>query len=210
MKSMNKGSKRFLGLLIVLCMILTLFGCSAGESEGSKGSGSAIESSDQSGIDASAESTGEEQGPQTGEETDDMDVKTEDIPEFPQNSSRENANLVMAVNEKVFYPELEENSSADAFFEKLSSESLEVELHDYGGFEKVGPLPWELPRNDEEITTVPGDIILYEGDQISVYYDENTWNFTRLARIRYVTKEELLEALGEGDAVVSFWLEWNE
>ena len=112
----------------------------------------------------------------------------------------------------MFYPEPEENSSAQAFLAKLEEEggSVELALSDYGNFEKVGPLPWELPRNDERITTVPGDIILYQGDKITIYYDENTWEFTRLARIGDVSKEELLEALGDGDVTVTFWLEWDE
>ena len=53
-------------------------------------------------------------------------------------------------------------------------------MHDYGGFEKVGDLPWDITRNDEEITTVPGELIPYQGNQITVYYGENTWNFTKL------------------------------
>ena len=120
------------------------------------------------------------------------------------------ATLVLEVNGKTYYPRLEKNSSADAFFEKLREGQLKVELHDYGHFEKAGALPWELPRNDEEITTVPGDIILYQGNQITIYYDENTWDFTRLARISNVTKEALLEVLGEGDVTATFWLEWSE
>ena len=120
------------------------------------------------------------------------------------------AELVLEVNGKRFYPELAENSSAEAFFEKLKEGRLDLELHDYGSFEKVGPLPWELPRNDEQITTEPGDIILYQGDQLTIYYDENTWSFTRLGKITNVTKEELLEILGDGDVTASFWLEWSE
>ena len=123
---------------------------------------------------------------------------------------RMSAELVLEVNGKRFYPELAENSSAEAFFKKLKEGKLDLELHDYGSFEKVGPLPWELPRNDEQITTEPGDIILYQGNQLTIYYDENTWSFTRLGKIKYVTKEELLEALGDGDVTVSFWLEWSE
>ena len=53
-------------------------------------------------------------------------------------------------------------------------------------------------------------MILYQGDQITVYYDENTWNFTRLAKIGSVTREELLEAFGEGNVTVTFWTEWSE
>ncbi len=120
------------------------------------------------------------------------------------------ATLVLEINGKQFYPELEDNSSARAFFEKLESDSLTVEMHDYGNFEKVGDLPWSLPTTDTNITTEPGDIILYQGNRITIYYDENTWNFTKLAKIKNVTKEELLEVLGEGDVTVSFWLEWSE
>ncbi len=125
---------------------------------------------------------------------------------------RPRANLVLTVNDKTFYPSLEDNSSAEAFFEKLKEEggSLELNLHDYGSFEKVGSLPWDLPRNDEQITTVPGDIILYQGNQLTIYYDENTWTFTRLGKINSVSKEDLLEVLGDGDVTVTFWLEWDE
>ena len=118
--------------------------------------------------------------------------------------------LVIEAGGRTFYADPEDNSSAEAFMEKISREPLEAELHDYGGFEKVGPLPWELPTNDEEITTEPGDVILYQGDQITIYYDENTWSFTRLAKIGNVTKEDLLEAFGEGDVTVTFRIEWSE
>lgn len=134
----------------------------------------------------------------------------EETEEMMANAVRPTASLVMEVNGKIYYPELMDNTSAEAFFKKLEEGKLAVDLHEYGNFEKVGSLPWELPRNDEKITTVPGDIILYQGSQITIYYDENTWDFTRLAKINYVTKEELLDVLGEGDVTVSFWLEWSE
>lgn len=118
--------------------------------------------------------------------------------------------LVIEANGKVFYANLEDNSSAEALKEKLNSEAVTVDMHDYGGFEKVGALPWELPRNDTRITTEPGDVILYQGNQITLYYDENSWSFTRLARIGNTTKDELLAALGDGDVSVKFSLEWGE
>ena len=83
-------------------------------------------------------------------------------------------------------------------------------MHDYGHFEKVGTLPWTLPTNDTQITTEPGDIILYQGNQLTIYYDTNTWNFTKVGKIEDVTKEELLEVLGEGDVTVQIYLEWTE
>ena len=72
-------------------------------------------------------------------------------------------------------------------------------MHDYGNFEKVGFLPATLPRNDKQITTEPGDIILYLGNQITFYYNTNSWNFTRLGKIEGVTQAELKKILGEGD-----------
>ena len=80
----------------------------------------------------------------------------------------------------------------------------------YGSFEKVGSLPWTLPRNDEQITTSPGDIILYKGNQITIYYDTNSWSFTRLAKIGITSKEELLDVLGEGNVTVLLYAEWRE
>ena len=118
--------------------------------------------------------------------------------------------LVIEANGEKFYATLEDNSSAKALIEKLSSKSITVDMNDYGNYEKVGTLPFELPRNDRQITTEPGDVILYEGNQITLYYDENTWNFTKLAKIGNVTKEKLFSALGDGDVSVKFYLEWSE
>ena len=118
--------------------------------------------------------------------------------------------LVVDVDGRYFYAIPEDNSSAEAFVDALNSGPIAVEMSDCGGFEKGGPLPWTLPRNDEEITTKPGDVILYQGNQITLYYDQITGSFTRLAGIGNLTKEKLLEAFGEGSVTVSFWLEWSE
>ena len=118
--------------------------------------------------------------------------------------------LVITAEDKTFYADLEDNSSAEALIERLSSGGVVIDLHDYGSFEKVGPLPWDLPSNDETITTQPGDVILYQGSQITIYYDENTWDFTRLAKIPDITKDELLEAFGDGNVSVTFSIEWRE
>ena len=114
------------------------------------------------------------------------------------------------IGDKYYSIEFESNSSADAFFEKIKKEPLTVDMHDYGGFEKVGDLPWELPTNDTEITTESGDIILYQGNKITIYYGENTWNFTKLGRVSGVDAKELKEALGDGNVTVEFSVEWTE
>lgn len=101
---------------------------------------------------------------------------------------------------------LAENSSAEALKELLSGGPLTIHMSDYGNMEKVGPLGTSLPRNDEPIVTEPGDIILYQGNSFVIYYDTNTWNFTRIGKIESVTKEQLLSAFGSGDVTVTISL----
>lgn len=102
---------------------------------------------------------------------------------------------------------LSDNSSAKAFAEKLAEGAVTVEMADYGNFEKVGPLGFSLPQNDESITTVPGDIILYQGNQITIYYDANTWTFTRLGKVDGLSQSELKSFLGTGSITVTFSLQ---
>ena len=112
--------------------------------------------------------------------------------------------LKIHVNDTTFTATLEENSSAKAFAEFLAQGDLTLDMHDYGSFEKVADLPRSFPRNDKQIDTDAGDIILYQGNSITIYYDKNSWNFTRLARIDNVNKKRLKQILGDGNATVTF------
>ena len=85
----------------------------------------------------------------------------------------------------------ESNPSVEAFVALLEEGDITVPMHDYGGFEKVGPLGVSLPTVDERITTEPGDVILYQGNQITIYYDVNTWSFTRLGKVQGMTPGEI-------------------
>lgn len=113
--------------------------------------------------------------------------------------------LKIEINNYAFYADFESNSSAEALKEKLRGGSITLKMNEYGGFEKVGDLPFDLPRNDEKITTEPGDVILYQGNKITVYYGENTWEFTKLAKIRNADKN-LKDILGKGDVTAVFSL----
>ena len=101
---------------------------------------------------------------------------------------------------------LADNSSAKAFAELLSNGPVTVDMQDYGNFEKVGDLPSSLPRNDTSITTEPGDIILYQGNKITIYYNTNSWSFTRLGKVEGVTQAELKKILGKGNVTAVFTL----
>lgn len=118
--------------------------------------------------------------------------------------------LVMECGSLRFYAGLEDNPSARAFAEALEGGVLEMKMQDYGGFEKVGDLPFTLPRSDEDISAGPGDIILYQGNKITVYYGTNRWHFTRLAHIPDAAEKGLKEALGSGEVTLRFYIEWSE
>ena len=107
--------------------------------------------------------------------------------------------IIIEVNGKKLTVSLEDNSSTIALVEKLDEQDIIVEAHDYGDFEKVGELGFSLPRNDTQITTKAGDLILYQGNQLSLYYDVNSWNFTKLGEIKNTSTKELKELLGSGD-----------
>ena len=117
--------------------------------------------------------------------------------------------LAFDVGDRTFLAKLEDNSSVDDLISKLPVSGIEITMSDYGGFEKVGDLPFELTTNDTDITTVPGDVILYQGNKITVYYGENTWNFTKLGHID-ASREELLEAFGDGETEVRISVEMTE
>ena len=84
--------------------------------------------------------------------------------------------------------EWENNESVNALKDSLP---LKVKMHQYGGFEQVGSLGKNLPRNDKRITTSAGDIVLYSGNQIVIFYGSNTWEYTKLGRITGKSKSEL-------------------
>lgn len=107
---------------------------------------------------------------------------------------------------KTFTATLADNSSADALIELLSKGDMTVEMEDYGNMEKVGPLGTNLPRNDRQTSTGPGDIILYQGKYLVIYYSTNSWNFTRIGRIDNADGAQLKSALGKGDVTVTLSL----
>ena len=107
--------------------------------------------------------------------------------------------MILVIDGEEYSVEWEENESVEALKELCP---LTVKMSMYGGFEQVGSLGESLPRNDEQITTGYGDIVLYSGNQIVVFYGSNSWAYTRLGHID-MTQEELTELLGNGDVEIT-------
>ena len=97
----------------------------------------------------------------------------------------------------------EGNESVEALKELCRNGSLTIRMSMYGGFEQVGPIGQSLPRNDRQTTTQPGDIVLYSGDQIVVFYGSNAWAYTRLGHIQDKSAREMAELLGHGDVTIT-------
>lgn len=186
-----------------LAALIALSACSASSASSASGAPEAdLFESQASSSSAFSATPAEASFSQSAEAVPESDSTSQTIQEEPL--------LAIAANGTTFLATFEDNSSAEAFAELLQDGPLTLSLHDYGNFEKVGPLGFGLPTNDEQITTEPGDVILYQGNQITVYYDTNTWNFTRLAHIDGATRESLIDAFGSADVDVTFSLEYVE
>lgn len=124
-----------------------------------------------------------------------------------QENTEENTvtNMNVQVGEVVFLATLEENEAVSALVEMMQENPVVIQMSDYSGFEKVGSLGTSLPASNSQTTTQTGDIVLYNGNQIVIFYGSNSWSYTRLGHIDDLTGWE--EALGRGDVTVIFSLE---
>ena len=113
--------------------------------------------------------------------------------------------MKIEVNGSLFTATLADNAAVDALADWVEEGPVTLELSDYAGFEKVGPLGRSLPASDSQTTTHAGDIVLYQGDQIVLFYGSNSWSYTRLGRIDDLTGWE--DALGGGDVTITLSLE---
>ncbi|MDE6303060.1 MAG: hypothetical protein K2M36_05685, partial [Clostridia bacterium] len=116
--------------------------------------------------------------------------------------------MYLTINGQKAEVALEKNSSVDELVEILKRGDITYTARDYGGFEKVGSLGQTIAHNNEDITTQAGDVILYAGNQIVLFYGSNNWSYTRLGKIVGYSNSELREFLcaGKGDVEVTLSL----
>ena len=99
--------------------------------------------------------------------------------------------------------EWEDNESVTALKQLASASPLTIPMSMYGGFEQVGSIGQSLPRNDSQMTTESGDIVLYSGNQIVVFYGSNSWAYTKLGHISDKSAQEMADLLGNGDVTIT-------
>lgn len=108
--------------------------------------------------------------------------------------------MKIEIGNAVLYAELADTDAASELHEKLAVGSIMVDVSNYGGWEKVGDLPWYLSANDEQLTAQPGDIMLYAGHSIVLFYGNNSWAYTRLGRIIEIDADGLCEVLSANES----------
>jgi len=113
--------------------------------------------------------------------------------------------IKIKINDETFDVKLENNSATQELIKTLEKGNVTVNATEYGGFEKVGDLGFSLPTSDEQVTTAPGDIVLYQGNQVSIFYESHSWSYTKLGKIQNVTG--LKDVLGSGDVAIEFILD---
>ena len=111
--------------------------------------------------------------------------------------------LQMAINGTPIAVDWEKNASVEALEKLCAKAPLTVEMSMYGGFEQVGSLGTSLPRRDAQTTTRAGDIVLYSGSQIVVFYGSNAWAYTRLGRVSGASPSDMAALLGHGDVTLT-------
>ena len=206
---MKKGLS--LALVVIMSLAVLLTGC---------GNSEQIESNSESSSTAQMEDTSSSEAESSSEpETSESDIVPEEPEESdsstaPESGDAENGQLEeenseMQMNVQVggsnFTATLEENEAVDALVDMMEQGPVTIQMSDYSGFEKVGPLGTSIPASNQQTTTQAGDIVLYQGNQIVMFYGSNSWSYTRLGHIDDLTGWE--EALGSGDVTVTFSLE---
>lgn len=114
--------------------------------------------------------------------------------------------MYITIDEQTQSVTLEDNTATKALLEKLQQAPVTVTLNSSGGFEIWGSLGFSLPTNNEQIYAQPGDVILYNGSNICIFYGTNSWSYTRLGKIDGLSESELRSFLKAGETGISVTL----
>ncbi len=207
--------ERRAAVLLLTLMVLTSVGC-AGQNVGRENSDISIGSVKQDAVrDSSDVSSGSAQGNDqeasdvssgsaldNSQKASDTEQSTHDMQDESA-EEEEMREMIIKVGDEELHVNWENNESVEALRALCEEEPLEIQMSMYGGFEQVGSIGQSLPRGDAQMTTSAGDIVLYAGNQIVMFYGSNSWAYTRLGHIRDKSGAELTELLGSGDVSIT-------
>lgn len=133
-------------------------------------------------------------------------LTTEQAEQSKEDETMNQTQFYITANGITFTADFADNESAEALRDLLAEGDLTINMSDYGGFEKVGSIGESLPRKDTQISTDVGDIMLYQGDKIVIFYGTNSWSYSRLGRIDGADANDMLSAFGKGDTDITLSL----
>lgn len=139
---------------------------------------------------------------QSGVETNTNESKEQAKMKKTDESTLADNQIRVTVGSRSFIVNLEDNETAKALRKMLADEDLTISASNYGGFEKVCQLGKTLPRNDKQITTEAGDVMLYSGNQIVFFYGANSWSYTKIGKVEATSIEELESVLSGSETEV--------
>ena len=181
----------------VLCMTLMLTSCGTNENPDSSAQTAYPSASDS--IKAETESQLPEVSA-TDAGADDVSTVADEESEKEQTAMKMN----VQIGAYTFTAALEDNDAVRELAEMMRQEPVTIAMDDYAGFEKVGPLGRSLTTSNSQTTTTAGDIVLYNGNNIVMFYGSNSWSYTRIGKIDDLTNWK--EALGSGSVTAVFTL----
>ena len=115
--------------------------------------------------------------------------------------------ILLKVGDDTMTATMTDNEATRELTKLLEQGDITIRMSNYGGFEKVGALPQSLPTSNTHITTGPGDIMLYQDNQVVIFYGSNSWSYTRLGKIDGATATNLRQFLGNGNITLTLSLE---
>lgn len=181
--------KKLLSLLLTALLVVCLTACASDQVQPASGSYNAASGS----MEESYANTQNSSAAET--RTSD---KTEEEITMEQNT------FYITIGTNVFSATFSDNAGAQALKNLLADGPMTIDMRDYGGFEKVGSLGQHLPTSNAEITTQAGDIVLYQGNQIVIFYGSNSWSYTSLGKVNDLSNWS--DALGGENVTVTFSL----
>lgn len=205
---MKKILKAVSSLPCLFMLAVTLASCGQ-PSAPVPGAGSGAESSVQevevrSSPEGSAGSAARESEAGTSSEADTTsDAGTDTASDAKTGEKTQMKTLKMKIGDTPVAVDWENNESVAALAELVKDNPLTIRMSMYGGFEQVGSLGTSLPKNDKQTTAGAGDIVLYSGNQIVVFYGSNSWAYTRLGHVSDKTAQEMKALLGNGDVTIT-------
>jgi hypothetical protein len=117
------------------------------------------------------------------------------------------SSMTMKIGDTKVNVDWEDNQAVEALRDMAKDGDVTIQMSMYGGFEQVGSIGQSLPRDDKQTTTSSGDIVLYSGNQMVVFYGSNSWSYTRLGHISDKNKEEITNLLSNGDVTITISIE---